>query len=116
MESEIVIEVDHSEAHRHPAAIREIRRILLKHLEETNRQRFPVVPLDYKTSATASAPALQKSAERPPAAPSEGLPNRWGRSVEDVETGLDPNSGRPTPDRPQTDPRPTPDRDENSLS
>ena len=50
-ESEIVVEADHSQAHRHPAAIREIRRILLKHLEETNRRRFPVVPLDYTQPA-----------------------------------------------------------------
>ncbi len=51
VESEIVVEADHSHAHRHPAAIREIRRILLKHLEETNRRRFPVVPLDYTQPA-----------------------------------------------------------------
>ena len=53
VESEIVVEADHSHAHRHPATIREIRRILLRHLEESHRQRFPVVPLGHQTSATA---------------------------------------------------------------
>ncbi len=71
VESEIVIEADHSQAHRHPATIREIRRILLKHLEEKQRERFPVVPLGHQTSATVSKPSAIKTAEleTPPFAP-----------------------------------------------
>ena len=70
VESEIVVQADHSEAHRHPATIREIRRILLEHLEETNRRRFPVVPLGHETSATASGAwepqPLEKTAQNRP--------------------------------------------------
>lgn len=52
VESEIVVQADHSEAHRHPATIREIRRILLEHLEETQRRRFPVMPARHQSSKT----------------------------------------------------------------
>lgn len=66
VESEIVVHADHSEAHRHPATIREIRRILLLHLQETQQQRFPVVPLNHQTSATASEPMSHQTAEAKP--------------------------------------------------
>ncbi len=66
VESEIVVHADHSEAHRHPATIREIRRILLLHLQETQEQRFPVIPLGHQTSATASAPLFRQTAEIEP--------------------------------------------------
>jgi hypothetical protein len=69
VESEIVVEADHSEAHRHPATIREIRRILLKHLEETHRQRFPVIPAVNQTSATVSTPVFNQTAELQPPVP-----------------------------------------------
>jgi hypothetical protein len=76
VESEIVVEADHSEAHRHPATIREIRRILLLHLQETQQQRFPVVPIGHQTSATVSEPSTRQTAEREPAAtlPTPPLP------------------------------------------
>ncbi len=64
--SEIVVEAEHSQAHRHPATIREIRRILLEHLEQTQRQRFPVVPVWHQTSATASTAVSGQTAELPP--------------------------------------------------
>lgn len=72
VESEIVVEAEHSEAHRHPATIREIRRILLEHLQETHRQRFPVMPAHQQTSATVSrTPPPRQTVERepPPFAP-----------------------------------------------
>ncbi|MCA9068265.1 MAG: hypothetical protein KDA84_05045, partial [Planctomycetaceae bacterium] len=72
VESEIVVEADHSQAHRHPATIREIRRILLKHLEETHRQRFPVMPAHHQTSATVSRTAITRQTaefQPPPFAP-----------------------------------------------
>jgi hypothetical protein len=75
VESEIVVQADHSEAHRHPATIREIRRILLLHLQETEQQRFPVVPLGHQTSATVATPQSRQTAQvdsvplTPPPAP-----------------------------------------------
>jgi hypothetical protein len=71
VESEIVVHAEHSEAHRHPATIREIRRILLLHLQETQQQRFPVVPLSHQTSATVSNDVSHQTAavEPPPFAP-----------------------------------------------
>jgi hypothetical protein len=35
VESEIVVEADHNNVHRHPLAVLEVRRILLEHLRQT---------------------------------------------------------------------------------
>jgi pimeloyl-ACP methyl ester carboxylesterase len=43
--SEKIIRASHSEVHRHPDAVAEVRRILLEHLGETQRRRFPVIPV-----------------------------------------------------------------------
>jgi pimeloyl-ACP methyl ester carboxylesterase len=43
--SEVTIRASHSEVHRHPDSIAEVRRILIEHLDETRQQRYPVVPV-----------------------------------------------------------------------
>jgi hypothetical protein len=42
--SEKVIKAGHSEILRHPETVAEVRRVLLEHLEESRRRRFPVIP------------------------------------------------------------------------
>lgn len=64
VESEIVVHADHSEAHRHPATIRELRRILLEHLKETDRRRYPVMPIPDEASATALEAQFSKPFHR----------------------------------------------------
>ncbi|MDA1231102.1 MAG: alpha/beta hydrolase, partial [Planctomycetota bacterium] len=41
--SEKIVRASHSEVHRHPEAVAEVRRILLEHLRETQRREFPVI-------------------------------------------------------------------------
>ncbi len=43
--SEKIVRASHSEVHRHPDAVAEVRRILLEHLRETQQRRFPVIPV-----------------------------------------------------------------------
>ena len=45
VDSEVRIQAGHSEVHRHPEAIAEVRRVLLEHLHDVSRRRYPVVPL-----------------------------------------------------------------------
>ncbi|MEZ6034177.1 MAG: alpha/beta hydrolase [Planctomycetaceae bacterium] len=44
-DSEKIVRASHSEVHRHPEAVAEVRRILIEHLRETQRRRYPVVPI-----------------------------------------------------------------------
>ena len=44
VDSERVIQAGHTEVLRDPNTVREIRRILIEHLTETNRRRVPVIP------------------------------------------------------------------------
>ena len=43
--SEKIVRASHSEVHRHPDAVAEVRRILLEHLLESQQRRFPVIPV-----------------------------------------------------------------------
>ncbi len=43
--SEKIVRASHSEVHRHPDAVAEVRRILLEHLRETQQRDFPVIPV-----------------------------------------------------------------------
>ncbi len=53
--SEKIVRASHSEVHRHPDAVAEVRRILLEHLRETQQRRFPVIPV--KHTAETQPPA-----------------------------------------------------------
>jgi hypothetical protein len=44
--SEKVIPAGHREVLRHSETVAEVRRILLEHLQETQRRRFPAIPAD----------------------------------------------------------------------
>ena len=54
--SEKIVRASHSEVHRHPEAVAEVRRILLEHLLETQQRRFPVVPVDHTVESSSAAP------------------------------------------------------------
>ena len=54
VQSEKIVRASHSEVHRHPDAVAEVRRILLEHLLETQQRRFPVIPVKH-TAETSSA-------------------------------------------------------------
>jgi pimeloyl-ACP methyl ester carboxylesterase len=43
--SEKIVRASHSEVHRHPEAVAEVRRVLLEHLRESQSRRYPVVPV-----------------------------------------------------------------------
>jgi len=47
-ETQIQVKASHSEVQRHPETIAEVRRVLLDHLEDVNRKRYPVVPIDFR--------------------------------------------------------------------
>ncbi len=49
--SEKIVHAAHSSVHRHPDASAEVRRILLEHLQETQRRRFPVIPVNHTAEA-----------------------------------------------------------------
>ncbi|HQX52447.1 MAG TPA: alpha/beta fold hydrolase [Planctomycetaceae bacterium] len=49
--SEKIVRAAHSSVHRHPDASAEVRRILLEHLQETQRRRFPVIPVNHTVEA-----------------------------------------------------------------
>lgn len=53
--SEIVVNADHLNVHRHPIAVLEVRRILLEHLNELQRQPDPRHPRVYTASTAAPA-------------------------------------------------------------
>lgn len=44
--SEKIVRAAHSTVHRHPDASGEVRRILLEHLRESQRRRFPAIPVN----------------------------------------------------------------------
>ncbi|MBL8813451.1 MAG: alpha/beta hydrolase [Planctomycetaceae bacterium] len=52
--SEKVVHAGHSEVVRHSETVSEIRRILLEHLEESQRRRFPVIPARQTVSVPGS--------------------------------------------------------------
>ena len=47
MASEKIVRASHSEVHRHPEAVAEVRRILLEHLRESQRREFQVIPVKH---------------------------------------------------------------------
>ena len=53
--SEKIVRASHSEVHRHPDAVAEVRRILLEHLRETQLRRFPVIPVKHTVETSAAA-------------------------------------------------------------
>ncbi len=59
--SEKIVRASHSEVHRHPDAVAEVRRILLEHLRETQQRNFPVMPVKHTVESPA---ALQSSDAR----------------------------------------------------
>ena len=44
VDSEKVVSAGHSEILRHPETVAEVRRVLLEHLDDVQRRRFPVIP------------------------------------------------------------------------
>ncbi len=58
VESELVVRARHSEVHRDPQSIDEVRRILIVHLNETQRRRFPVIPAGDSSPGTTSARSM----------------------------------------------------------
>ncbi|MFO0427942.1 MAG: esterase/lipase family protein [Planctomyces sp.] len=60
--SEISVNAAHSAVHRHPETIAEVRRILLEHLSEIKRRRFPVVPVRHQNSDSTGRARLQSLA------------------------------------------------------
>jgi hypothetical protein len=55
--SQIVVPADHTSVHRHPQAILEVRRILLKHLDELRHFPYPSSPQDRDVRHAALSPA-----------------------------------------------------------
>jgi pimeloyl-ACP methyl ester carboxylesterase len=53
--SEKIVRASHSDVHRHPDAVAEVRRILLEHLLETQHRRFPVVPVKHTVETSSAA-------------------------------------------------------------
>ena len=53
--SEKIVRASHSEVHRHPDAVAEVRRILLEHLLETQQRRFPVIPVKQTVDTSSAA-------------------------------------------------------------
>ena len=53
--SEKIVRASHSEVHRHPEAVAEVRRILLEHLRETQRREFPVIPVKHTVETPSPA-------------------------------------------------------------
>ncbi|RLT07050.1 MAG: alpha/beta fold hydrolase [Planctomycetota bacterium] len=53
--SEKIVRASHSEVHRHPEAVAEVRRILLEHLLETQHRRFPVIPVKQSVETSSAA-------------------------------------------------------------
>lgn len=49
VDSELIVTADHTHVHQHPLAVREVRRILLLHLQEQRKSR--VVPAHFETPA-----------------------------------------------------------------
>jgi len=47
--SEKIVRASHSEVHRHPDAVAEVRRVLLEHLCESQSRRYPVIPVRQTT-------------------------------------------------------------------
>ena len=50
--SEKIVRASHSEVHRHPDSVAEVRRILLEHLRESQQRRYPVIPVNQTVEAT----------------------------------------------------------------
>ena len=61
VDSEIKVKAPHSEVHRHPSSISEVRRVLLEHLQELNHHAYPVRQLNHSESHD-----LQQSAQLAP--------------------------------------------------
>lgn len=57
-DSEVVVPASHNEVHRHPQTIDEVRRVLIVHLNESQRRRIRAIPVRQSTdlSGTASQP------------------------------------------------------------
>ncbi len=53
--SEKIVRASHSEVHRHPDAVAEVRRILLEHLLDTQQRRFPVIPVKHTAEVHSAA-------------------------------------------------------------
>jgi len=72
VDSEIVVNADHSHVHRHPIAVLEVRRILLENLAELNATPDPRLPRIYPASAPnrlppgLAAPAAMPIGPAPP--------------------------------------------------
>ena len=53
--SEKIVRASHSEVHRHPDAVAEVRRILLEHLRQTQERRFPAIPVQQTVESSSAA-------------------------------------------------------------
>jgi len=74
--SEIIVNADHVNIHRHPASILEVRRILIEHLNEVGTQSKPTpyVPFVSDEAATTPGPPPLETRFNPDAVPLQVLP------------------------------------------
>lgn len=74
VESEVVVEADHVNVHRHPLTVLEVRRILLQHLREVS-DPLHVPPKALVTGAVeeASPPGMRRQEQPADGAPSRGV-------------------------------------------
>ena len=66
IDSEITVKAGHSDIQRHPDTIAEVRRVLIEHLHESQRRRFPVIPVQHSETRFDSARFLQQPATLAP--------------------------------------------------
>lgn len=50
VDSQIEVKASHSDVQQHPDTIAEVRRVLMEHLEDVSRRRYPVVPVTHGTA------------------------------------------------------------------
>ncbi len=69
--SEKVVNAGHSEVVRHSETVSEIRRILLEHLSESQRRRFPVIPARQTVSVPSPRASFQNNIGRQSLSPDQ---------------------------------------------
>lgn len=57
-DSELRVKAGHSDVHRHPDAIAEVRRILIDHLEDVQRRKYPVTPVRHEPASESASATL----------------------------------------------------------
>lgn len=55
VDSQVEVKASHSDVQQHPDTIAEIRRVLMEHLEDVGRRRYPVVPVIHGAAEAANS-------------------------------------------------------------